>query len=218
MKRILTLLAVTLMLTGATVCSAEQPGSAPRPEVVEIKTEAGGTFSAAFFEGGKDKVAVFVPGAVFNRESWFDVSLRLQQQGIASLSLDGKTGDAVLAAVDFLKAKGFKNIVLVGGSMGGSAVLHALETRTDECISGVILLAPAGGPPVKSTEINKLFIVSKEDRLGIYPSVRNLYNNSSDPKKLEEFDGSEHAQHMFKTAHKEALTGLIVDFVRGASD
>jgi predicted alpha/beta hydrolase family esterase len=206
-------LAVVAMLTGGEAYSGEEPKPVLKPEVVEIKTETGIKFSAAFFDGGKDKVVVFVPGAVFDKESWFFLAERLQRLNIASLSLDGKTRDAVWAAVDLLKAKGFKHILLVGGSMGGSAVLDALEARTDESISGIILLAPAGGSPVKSPEINKLFIVSKEDRLGIYSSVKALYVHSSEPKKFVEFDGSEHAQHLFKSPHKEALSTLIADFV-----
>lgn len=205
--------AITMALTCAQVSSAEALRPSADYEIIKIKTETGTESLAAFFDGGHDQVAIFVPGAVFNKESWFDLAERLKKLDIASLSLDGNTRDAVWAAVDLLTAKEFTKIILVGGSMGGAAILGALETRTDESISKIILLAPVGGPPVRSTGINKLFIVSKEDQLGIYSFVKALYEHSLMPKKFVEVDGSEHAQHLFNSSHKEAVTKLILDFV-----
>ena len=127
--------------------------------------------------------------------------------------MDGKTKDDVLSSVNFLKDRNFNNITLVGGSLGGAAILGALEIRTDECINKVIVLAPSGGSPVKNKKIKKLFVVAKGDRLGIYPDVKRLYNNSTEPKKIVEFEGSEHAQYLFQSSHKEKLSNLIIDFI-----
>jgi hypothetical protein len=181
--------------------------------IINVTSEEGAVNHAAYFRGSMEKAVIFVPGAVFNKESWYCLAKPLQQLHISSLALDGKSKQAVLAAIDLLKHKGFKHLILVGGSMGGSAILDALDIRTDESISKIILLAPSGGSPVKSEQINKMFIVSKEDRLGVYPHVRALYLQSSEPKKIVEFDGSEHAQHLFKTAQKESLIKWIIDFV-----
>ena len=182
-------------------------------EKVAIKLKAGIENGAAYFDCKSNQAAIFVPGAVFNKESWFFLAERLQHLGVASLSLDGKTQDDVLSSVKALKDKGFKTITLVGGSMGGAAVLHALEEQTDECIHKVIALAPYGGSSIKSEKIKKLFVVAKEDRLGIYSDVKNLYRNSSNPKIIKEFEGSEHAQHLFKSSHKKELSKLIVNFI-----
>ena len=97
--------------------------------------------------------------------------------------------------------------------MGASAILRALEERTDESVSRVIVLAPAGGSPIGSEKVKKLFVVAKEDRLGIYSDVKRLHEDSSEPKRIVEFEGSEHAQHLFKSSHKEELVKLIVDFI-----
>jgi pimeloyl-ACP methyl ester carboxylesterase len=193
--------------------SAEEPMSKPNYEIIEMKTEIGIENSAAYFDGKSDQVAIFVPGAVFNKESWFFLAERLQQLNVASLSLDGKTLYDVLSAIKVLKDKGFKNITLVGGSMGGAAILDALKEKTDESINKVIVLAPSGGSPIKSGKIKKLFVVAKGDRLGMYPDVKKLYEGSSEPKKIVEFEGSEHAQHLFKSSNKDELSRLIIDFI-----
>jgi len=195
------------------VHAADKPMRHSNFEIIKIKTEMGGESSSAYFDGKSDKVVIFVPGAIFNKESWFFLAERLQQLNVASLSLDGKRKEDVLSAVKFLKDKGFAKIILLGASMGGGAVLHALEAKTDDRIDKVIVLAPSGGNPIKSKNINKLFVIAKADRLGIYPKVKKTYTSSADPKKMVEYEGSEHAQHLFNGPHKDELSGLIIDFI-----
>lgn len=193
--------------------SSDKSISRTNYDTVKIKTEDGNQNLASYFDGKSGQAAIFVPGAVFNKESWFHLADRLQNLNIASLSLDGKKLDDVLSSIKAMKDKGFKEISLVGGSMGGAAILEALDRKTDECINKVILLAPSGGKPITSKKIKKFFIVAKDDRLGLYTDVKNLYEGSSDPKKIVEFEGSEHAQHLFKSSHKEELSKLIIDFI-----
>ena len=96
--------------------------------------------------------------------------------------------------------------------MGGTAILHALEHRVNQTINKVILLAPAGGEPIKNKNIRKLFIVTKEDRF--YSRVYALYTESSDPKELKVYPGTAHAQHMFKTESAQDIIILIINFLR----
>ena len=180
---------------------------------VDIKTEQGGESAAAYFDGKNGQVVVFVPGAIFNKESWFFLAERLQKKNVASLSLDGKTPDVVLSAIKYLQGKGFKKIGLVGASMGGAAVLNALDRQTDASINKVIALAPAGGKPIKSPKLKKLFIVARDDRLGLYSVVKKLYEGSSEPKKFVVYAGTEHAQQLFNSSHKGELSKLIIDFI-----
>ncbi len=182
-------------------------------ENITIMTAMGRDNSATFFATDGDRAVIFVPGRIFGKESWFFLAERFQQLHVASLSLDGKTKDDVFASIKTMKDKGFTKITLVGGSMGGAAVLDALEENADESITKVIVLAPFGGAPVKDDTIKKLFVVAKEDSLGIYPSVKKTYTDSSDPKDIVELEGSEHAQHLFKGTHKEKLSQIIVDFI-----
>ncbi len=198
--------------------SAEEPVIKSRYKILTIKTEMGSESLAAYFDVKGSQGVIFVPGKVFNKESWFFLTERLQQVNVASLALDGKEKSDVLSAIGVMKDKGFKKIALVGGSMGGAAILQALEEKTDDSINKVVVLAPYGGSPIKSKIITKLFVVAKEDRLGIYPGVQKVYIDSSDPKKIVEFDGTEHAQHLFRGPNKEKLSRLIVDFLRVDED
>lgn len=190
-------------------------GSLSKPDhsIVEIKTEKGNGSSAAYFDGKNGQIVIFVPGAVYNKESWYFLAERIQKMNVASLSLDGKTPDVVLSAIKLMQEKGFKKIGLVGGSMGGAAILNALDRETDAAINKVIALAPAGGKSIKSQKIKKLFIVARQDRLGLYPVVKKLYESSSEPKKFVVFEGSDHAQQLFNSSHKKELSKLIIDFI-----
>jgi hypothetical protein len=49
--------------------------------------------------------------------------------------------------------------------------------------------------------------------LGIYSKVKKIYTYSSEPKKMVEYEGSEHAQHLFKSSHKDELADLLIDFI-----
>ena len=88
-----------------------------------------------------------------------------------------------------------------------------LKKEVDERINKAIALAPYNGVPIKSDRIQKLFIVAKGDNVTSSISIKKLYNDSSEPKKMVEFEGSAHAQHLFKGSHKEKLSDLIIDFI-----
>jgi len=192
-------------------------------QLIKYNTEDGGTIEGAYFKGGDDLAVIFAHGAVFNKESWYFLNRRLQQQKVSSLSIDfrgygnSKKGDSgslsydLLGAVDYLKGKGFNRIAMVGGSMGGAAVLTAFETKMDPTIKKVVLLAPAGGKGIKSESIEKLFIVSEKE--GMVTRVKQIYDQSSDPKKIKIFPGSAHAQHMFKEQYAEELIQTMIDFL-----
>lgn len=192
-------------------------------KLITFKTEDGGSIEASLFEGGKDIAVVYAHGAVFNKESWYFLCKRLRAKSVTSLSIDfrgygkskkGSTNNMaydILGAIDYLKTKGFKNIFLVGGSMGGAAILNALEQKTDNTIKKVVLLSPAGTNGITSNSLEKLFVVSENE--GFYARVKESFDNSVQPKELKIFEGTYHAQHMFKSDYAEELTQLIIDFL-----
>ncbi len=195
-------------------------------ELITYTTEDGGIIEASFFKGDQDLVVIFAHGAIFNKESWYFLAQRLQKENMSSLSLDfrgygkSKKGSTnkrsldILGAVNYLKGKGFKKIAIVGGSMGGAAVLNALDIKTDSVIRKVALLAPAGGNRIASNSIKKLIVVSKNE--GLFTRVNKIYNESSQPKKLKVYPGSFHAQHMFKAEYSNELIDLIIDFLNSS--
>jgi len=190
---------------------------------VTFKTKDVTLIEGSFFKAKKTRAVVFAHGAVFSKESWYPLAERLQKQGIASITIDfrgygnstpGRNNTLyydILGAVDYLEKRGFEHIALVGGSMGGTAILHALGHKVNPRIDKVILLAPAGGEAIRSQTIKKLFIVAEKDRF--YSRVHSLYTASTEPKELKVYPGSAHAQHIFKTESGADLTNFIIYFL-----
>lgn len=191
---------------------------------ITFKTTDNGIIQGSLFEADKKLCVVFAHGMVFNKESWYQVAGHFQKAGISSLSIDfrgygtSKAGTSkelyfdILGAIDVLQKSNYKHIALVGGSMGAAAITHALAHSPNSPVSKIILLAPAGGDPVKSDQIQKLFIVYAED--SFYSTVESLYVLSSEPKTLKVYTGSSHAQHMFKTDFKDDMLQLMIHFLQ----
>lgn len=199
------------------------PGAGAEPgERVRFDTEDGGRIEATFFEAGRDQVVIFAHGAIFNKESWYFLAQALQRGGVAALCLDFRgygnstAGSSpqklydILGAIDFVKARQFTDISLVGGSMGGAAILAAMD-RTRAAINKVVLLAPAGGPPMASKQSDKLFVVAENERM--FNSVMAIYTASAEPKRLKTYPGDIHAQNLFRTDAGGDLADTIVNFI-----
>jgi len=193
-------------------------------ELVKFNTEDEGIIEAAFFPAKSKKVIIFAHGAIFNKESWYFMAKKFQEENIAGLSIDfrgygnsiaGSTDKKlydILGAITYLRNRGFEEINIIGGSMGGAAALGAL-LFTKVTINKVVLMAPAGGSPVRSEKTDKLFIISKDE--GLYTRVKSIYDNSSKPKNIKIFQGSSHAQHLFNSEYANEVENLIIEFVNG---
>lgn len=184
----------------------------PSFEAVNLVTSEGTKLQAAYFKGNGRQATIFVPGMIYGKESWFALAKPLRQAGVSSLCLDGRSRSAVLSAIRFLAEKGYSKIALVGGSMGGTAVMEAVEPKADERVNKLIVLAPYGGQPVRNSAFDKLFLYAKEDGFGT-SAIKANFQDSSEPKKMVEYEGSDHAQALLLGKHKEAASKLIVDFI-----
>lgn len=193
-------------------------------KAITFKTPDDGLIQGSLFAADRNLCVVFAHGMVFNKESWYPVAEQFRKAGISALSIDfrgygsSKAGTSkdllydVLGGINFLQKNNYEHIALVGGSMGAAAITRALAHSPGSQVSKIILLAPAGGDPVKSDRIQKLFVVSSGD--SFYPTVESLYASSSEPKILKVYSGSAHAQHMFKADFKEELLQLMVEFLQ----
>ena len=191
-------------------------------ELLTFETEDGGKIESAFFEASHSKAVIFAHGAVFNKESWYFLAEAFQQRGVSALSIDFRgygnsvPGDTtkkmydILGAIAYLEAQGFTDINVVGGSMGGAAVLFALAGNSIP-VSRVVVLAPAGGPALESTASEKLFVVSDKERM--FSRVMDIYNASAEPKQIQVYPGTTHAQNLFKTDVRDELIKRIVNFI-----
>jgi len=218
MKRILLFcLAIALVLgifqqTLATTSTRESGGM----HFQEVKIALTGTAetTADYFAGQSARSVILAPGAMFSKESWHFLAQRFQELGISSVALNSGSKPDLLNAIAFLKGEGVKKIAIVGASAGGAGVLFTLQDKIDSLVDSVILLAPAGGLPIKSEQVKKLFIVAEDDMISSNAEVYKLFINSSDPKHYEEImDSSEHAQRLFDSKHKEDIIQMMIRFI-----
>ena len=183
----------------------------------EIKIALAGTAEtkADYFTGKSARSVILTPGAMFSKESWHFLAERFQGLDISSVALNSGSTPDLLNAIAFLKAKNVKKITLVGASAGGAGVLFTLQDNIDPLVDSVILLAPAGGKPIKSEQVKKLFIVAEDDMISSNAEVYNLYIDSSEPRIYKEIMGSsDHAQRLFDSSHREEIIQLIIDFIK----
>jgi pimeloyl-ACP methyl ester carboxylesterase len=177
-----------------------------------------GDYGASYFNANGDKAVIFVPGAKFDRKGFRFLAEEMQTRRIASVSFDDIAGPAIIAAIDFLKNKGYSLIFLVGGSRGGGVVLtisdHPLISEASaRSIKKLILLAPFGGDCPQRGGISMLFIIGEKDGLS-FSNTDRLYAECKEPKKrIIIADTAYHAQQLFDTEHRERVAAAIIDFL-----
>jgi pimeloyl-ACP methyl ester carboxylesterase len=167
-----------------------------------------------------------------DRTSWAELGSLLADRGYRSLAFDfrgygGSGGERdipeiwrdVLAAIDALRDRGVRRIVLVGASMGGTASLIA-AARTE--VQGVITLSAAGtfmglsAPPevLQAVDEPKLFVAAQGDGSAA-TTAQTFYDTASGAKRLEIVTGADHGTDLLEGQQAEAVRGLILDFLSG---
>ncbi len=179
-------------------------------EIHKLTIRPGVETEVAYFKGTGKQAIVFVPGSRYQKDSWYFLADRFQQLGIASLALDGSS---ISNSIDFLKQKGYNEITLIGGSMGGEAVLSYVEKSDEESINKIVVLAPYGGNPIKNDKISKLFVVATKDMHDLHSDIVTLHDESAEPKMLKVYESRAHAQELFMGKDKEDVINLILKFV-----
>jgi hypothetical protein len=206
-------LAALLALCGLLlmVCCLASAQTGPKERSLQVP--GGDSQPVSYYAAPGPRAVLAAPGRMFHHDSWHHLAAPLQAKGVACLCLEDSGSRAVQAGLDFLHDKGFGPISLVGGSAGGAAVLKALKYIDSKHIERVVLLAPAGGIPIGSPDIEKLFAVALEDSLNLSPLCHELHEKSAGPKTLLTFEGSAHAQHMFNQPYGGELRQKVLDFL-----
>ena len=179
------------------------------------------------------RVAILVHGQNWDASGWRGVAPLFVARGVPALAVNlrgyaastGKTNryragkpwtpvTDLRAAKTALRARGVKEIALVGSSMGGSAILASSFEGDVECV--VAISAPVAAVPdelSKKISGRKLFICADRDSLRATPNVLSCFTAASAPKKLVLFGGREHSRAMFSAAYGDEALGEIVEFV-----
>ncbi len=171
---------------------------------------------AAYFPAKGKRAVVWVPGFIFNKESWFKMAKSLQAEGIASMAISGNSVNNVRSALQQLARRGHKDFILVGGSRGAKAVLNMVDrVFTTTFVTGVVTISAVGGNPIddfnRSVPLRKLFIVSENEKH--MDTVQGLYDESMEPKKLIVIPGKAHAQFLFYGPDKARVEASIKNFI-----
>jgi pimeloyl-ACP methyl ester carboxylesterase len=179
------------------------------------------------------RVALLVHGQNWDASGWRGVAPLFVARGVPTLAVNlrgyaGSTGKTnryragkpwtpvadLRAAKAALRARGVKEVALVGSSMGGSAVLASSFEGDVECV--VAISAPVAAVPdelSKKISGRKLFVCADRDSLRATPNVLACFAAASAPKKLVLFGGREHSRAMFSAAYGDEALGEIVEFV-----
>lgn len=213
----------TSATTGAATEEATRTTTAPEtatpePSDVSFSNSAGGTVEATRYGAG-DCGVVLVPQINMDRESWVEQATRLAEQGLVALAIDEGENRAasVRAAIDFLRVEhGVTNVVLVGASTGGEAVVAAAASDDTE-VAGLVTLSAAGGTShATALPGRKLFVVSENDDQRFVDVARTLQERASSPKTLVQYAGKAHGQRLFESAHGQALWNDVLALVEQA--
>lgn len=122
----------------------------------------------------------------------------------------------VTAAVKYVRSRGATKTFLVGGSMGGAAVLGA-GTNTRPPVAGVVSLsAPKSFPGVDAArlQVPVLFLAAKDDTEGLFAQdAQALYDaTASSDKAIEILDGSSHGASLVSSPGR--ARELVQQFLR----
>jgi dienelactone hydrolase len=225
-----------------TVNPTPEPVYAYDTETVSITTEDDLTLSGNYFHTKGETAVLFVHMAGPNdQKNWIPFAEKVAQRGFSAFTFDlrcfgesecrGGTEPGwvtlsrdMQAAIDFLRARDFKNIVCVGASMGGRA---CVTVAFDEELAGLIIVSgTASDDPDKkdlnnmiNPEMPKLFVVSESDpTVNRTADMTRLYENAPEPKVFQTFPGTAHGTEFFKSKYGGVLSRLIYDFLYNIRD
>lgn len=188
------------------------PPSAKAEEVVLLQVMEVMTNQALYYRSGSDVAAVLVHQSGASMESWRPFAEVLLQNDISALALATPTHHDVRSGVEYLHDHGYTEIVLVGASIGGGAILQALRSDDLPGVRKVVLLATSSGPALESNSISKLFLIAKQDFFKAYAYAE--YKEASEPKRLLEYEGREHGQALLDGQHAEDVLSEIIQFLK----
>lgn len=198
-------------------------------EAVSFLTEDGITIRGHLFGSGETAV-VLSHMRPNDQQAWFGFARVLAGQGFAALTYDfrgyGETSGEedlglidrdLAAAVDFLRARGFQRIFLIGASMGGTA---SLVVAAREEVAGVVAVsAPASFEGLDAEAVMaqvsepKLFIASLGDQ-SAYNSLQGLMAKAREPKESRTFDGNAHGTRILEGEYAAQFRDAVIQFLR----
>lgn len=182
-------------------------------QTVSFEAPHGATLSGTLYGNGECGI-VLVPQINMDRESWQPQAEWLASFGYTVLAIDEDPDDrpaSVQGAIQYLQEQqSVSNLVLIGASSGGEAVVIANANAPPDTIDGTITLSAGGGVEAAGQLQGRLlFVVSQSDDDRFVRTAKQLHQNASQPKELVQYRGTAHGQRLFESGHREELKEQI---------
>jgi dienelactone hydrolase len=195
---------------------------------VTFGTADGITLSGTLFPGDGDLAVVLAHQGAGQptQKSWHTFATLAAQHGITALPFDfrddfgGPLDKDVVAAIQFLRSRGYPRIACIGASMGGTSCLKA---ALSEELVGIGVIGSAwttgGGVSIEREDLAgltmpKLFVTTDNDRFtGIPATVKSIYEAAPEPKQFQEYPGTTHGTEIFGTQSRDEFRALLLGFL-----
>jgi pimeloyl-ACP methyl ester carboxylesterase len=204
-------------------------GAPPPGETVRFTTEDGVEL-AGEIRGSGEVGVVLAHMFPADRTSWAEFAQALADRGYTTLAFDfrgygdsGGTKDIpelwrdVEAAVAEVRARGVRQVAVIGASMGGTAALIA-ASRQD--LGAVITLSAATtfmglqapDEVLGAIDEPKLFIAAEGDSAAA-ATAQTLFTSTPGAKRIEIVTGSDHGTDLLDGSQGEVVRNLVVSFL-----
>ncbi|MFQ5577636.1 MAG: alpha/beta hydrolase, partial [Anaerolineae bacterium] len=172
---------------------------------------------------------VFAHMVPTDQTGWTAMAQTLAGRGYLTLTFDfrgygasggqkeiGRIDRDLLAAAAFIRQQGATDVVLVGASMGGTAVAKVAALKPPA--AAVIISAPRSfrGLAVSDEElavagVPRLFIGSRGD--GATRDTLDMFNAAPGPKESHVYPGNAHGTFIFNSEHGADLSARLIRFI-----
>ena len=199
---------------------------------VTFNTPDGASITGELYGSGETAVIFSVMGNC--KPGWREFAQLTAAQGLLTLTYQWrgcresgnvdnnqiqKFVDDLRGAIQFMRDRGVKKIILAGASLGGVASAKlAVESKAD----GLIVVAsppeiPDWGFQVEAADLNtdipKLFITAENDSVVASSKSRALFDLAASPKEWQTYPGTAHGTDLFETENKENFQQRILSFI-----
>lgn len=190
-----------------------------RRETVTFRSTAGTDVTGTLYGPPEGRCGiVLVPQINLDRGSWEPQADHVARLGHVALAIDedpDNRAESALGALRYLRREvGIEQVVLVGASSGGEAVIRANARAKPGTVGGLVTLSAGGGADVAGDlQGRKFFVVSEHDDDRFVRVTRRLHENAPEPETMKIYGGSAHGQGLFETDHADDLSGRIFDLI-----
>lgn len=212
--------------------------SSPTPdvinEIVSILTEDEISIVGSLFGEGEVAVILTHMGEAGSntRASWLPFARHVAARDkVTALAIDlrgygSSAGERmfnqqyldVLAAIKFLKQRGYTKIVCMGASMGGNACADAAVKYPNLTGLAIIASNPKLSRDYSDLMMPKLFVLEEGDPYALKNRMETVYEMMAEPKEYHTFPEDVHGTRMFETPSGDAFRQLLVAFLESFAD